>query len=205
MARFRGHRAGLPLSWLTRAIFSGGQAQSVGLQHIWSALLIVDLELVLLAVVCGALDALTAVVLSRVRATRQELTSWRERGGAANTIRKYLVASFVLLAGIVVAYNGWLVAQGVDVVAHTRALVRSVDSEMRAALARSLGTLVLAMAGVVIASRLIRRLLRSAERALKRWDRISKNNRSLEKFFRGRSAPRFFSSSASISSSRSES
>ena len=164
-------------------VAQAGQAQSAGLQHISSALLIVGLELVFLAVVCGVLYALAAMVLSRVRATRQELTSWS--AAAANTIRKYLVASFVLLAGIVVAYNGWLVAQGVDVAAHTRALVRSVDSEMRAALARSLGTLVLAMAGVVIASRLIRRLLRSAERALNRWDRISKNNRSLAKFFRG--------------------
>jgi small conductance mechanosensitive channel len=163
-------------------VAQSGQA-SVGFQQISSTLLIVGLELLVLAVGLAALDALVRMALSWLRARRREVSAWDRV--AARTIRTYLLITFSVLAAVVIAYNGWLLAQGVDAWTHTLTLARNFEGEARRAFGRALLTLVIAAASLVIASRIMRRLLRSLERALNRWDRVARNNRSLSTSFRG--------------------
>jgi moderate conductance mechanosensitive channel len=60
---------------------------------------------------------------------------------------------------------------------------RSITANTWTALALAFGKLAVTILGVLIATRIFRRLLRSAERAVNRWDQLADNDRSLAALF----------------------
>jgi moderate conductance mechanosensitive channel len=151
---------------------------SFDFQRILSGFVVVGVEIALVALVCAALYAVTTAVISRAATMRGgQPATWSAR--AKTRARTLLLASsFLLLAGLLL-YNGWLIAHGVDVGTYTIALIRSVDAAAWWAIGVAVVKLAIAVGGLVIATRLLRRLLRSAERAINRWDHIKSNNQSV--------------------------
>jgi small conductance mechanosensitive channel len=99
--------------------------------------------------------------------------------------RRVLLAAFFLLLVGILGFNGWLLAKGRDVQAYTVGLITSITVETQIAIAFALLKLALAVAGLTVAARLLRRLLASAEGAVNRWDQLKSNNESLSRLFRG--------------------
>lgn len=95
-----------------------------------------------------------------------------------------IAVSFLLIAGII-AFNAWLIARGIDVKAYTLGLVTSIDGETKASIAIAFGKLVAGIVLMIVATRLLRRILAWAERAVDRWDEIKSNNLSLTRLFKG--------------------
>lgn len=158
-------------------------AFSFDLQRTLSGLTVAGTELVLLALVCCALYALAIFILSRMVAQNESLAKWTAT--AKIKARNLLRTGFLLLAIGILAFNGWLIARGLDAKSHTIALLRSINAEWRMAIGMALGKLALSAIGLVIATRLMRRLLQSAERAINRWDRLAGNDQSLAMLFTG--------------------
>jgi len=150
---------------------------------IYSGLLIIVLEIGVVALVCGVLYLLTAAALSRISARRPGLTNWASL--ARRRARNILIGLSVLLGLVILGYNGWLMSRGVDAKLHTAALIESIDRGTWIALALACAKLTLSAIGLVIASRLLRRVLHAAERAINQWDRVNTNNASLRAFFGG--------------------
>ncbi len=157
---------------------------SFGFQHLLSGILVIGVEVGLAALVCGTLYGVTRLILSRALATSSApLETWGAT--ATRRARKRLLAGFFLLVAAVLVYNGWLMVRGLDARAHTAALIRSVEPETRMAIGIAVGQLGLSVVGLLLAIRLLRRLLRSAERAINRWDQLRSNDKSLASLFTG--------------------
>ena len=156
---------------------------SFDFQRVLSGFVVVGVEIALVALVCAALYAVTTAVISRAATMRGgEPATWSAAKARARTL--LLASSFLLLAGLLL-YNGWLIAHGVAVGTHTVALIRSVDAAAWWAIGVAVVKLAIAVGGLVIATRLLRRLLRSAERSINRWDHIKSNNQSVAAFVTG--------------------
>jgi moderate conductance mechanosensitive channel len=153
-------------------------------QHIVSALLVVGVELAAIALVVGTLYFLTTRLLLRLGSRRESASSeWRSVAKAkARTI--LLVAAF-LLAAAVLAFNGWLLARGIDARTHSVARFGSITAERWTAIAVALGKLLMAAAALFLGTRLMRRLLRYAEQALHRWHQPTALDHSVAKLFSG--------------------
>jgi moderate conductance mechanosensitive channel len=151
---------------------------SFDLQRILSGFVVIGVEIALLAFICAALYFATTAAISRAATVRGGApATWSARAKAR--ARTLLLASFFLLVAGLLLYNGWLIARGVDVGTHTVALIRSIDAGTWWAIGVALAKLAIAVGGLVIATRLLRRLLRSAERAINRWDQNKSNDQSL--------------------------
>ncbi len=150
---------------------------------IYSALWTSGIEIGAAGLICGVLYATVAAVLSRVAASRSALATWTSI--VQRRTRNALLTAFVVLVVGIVAYNAWLAYKGVDAGVHTTSLLTSIDSSVWIAFALALVKLTLASIGVVIGTRVVRRLLHRAEAAINHWDRISSNNSSLRALFRG--------------------
>jgi small-conductance mechanosensitive channel len=157
---------------------------TLDLQRILSALLVVGLELALALLVCAVLYVITKLILSRVVAPRSNtLAAW----SAAAQIRArkvLLVLTFGLVAGALL-FNGLLLARGLDPRAYTTSLLASITVAAQIAIAIAVGKIVLASAALIAATRLIRRVIASAEAAINRWDQLKSNDESLARLFLG--------------------
>ena len=154
------------------------------IQLVLSGLLVIGVEIGAVLLVFGTLYFMIAMLLSRVVSARSESLAVWSRSAKA-TVRKVLLAlSFLLVAGVL-AFNGWLMWRGLDVRSHTISLITSVSRETKIAIAIAFGKLIAASIAMIIATRLLRRLLAWAEVAIDRWDQIKTNNESLARLFRG--------------------
>jgi len=152
--------------------------------HIVSALVVSGLELILALLICGAIYVVTRLILSRVLAPRSpSLAAWS--AAAQIKARNALIAAFCAILAGVLAFNGWLLTRGVDVRDYTVGAITSITVETQIAIAIAIAKLVLASAGLVIAARLLRRGIASAEDAINRWDQLKSNNESLARLFGG--------------------
>jgi moderate conductance mechanosensitive channel len=162
----------------------GVESASFDLQRGALALFAIVVEIALLAIACAAIYALATMVLSRAaKLHRDHARTWAARVKART--RQALTLAFVTLAAALLAYNGWLLARGLDVWTYTEALIGSVNPETWLAIIVALGKLALAVVGLIVGARFLRRGLRSAERALNRWDQTKKNNQSLAALIKG--------------------
>ncbi len=151
-------------------------------QRALPALVVVSIELLVVAIVCAALYGLTLFLLRTV-AARMGRPEW---GNVARVKARNVLLVIVLgMVTGVVAYNGWLLARGVDVRAHTTAVIQSVTVSTWQLFGTALVQLVLASAAFLIVTRLLRRGFRSLERRVNRWDQLRDNNQSLVTFFNG--------------------
>jgi small-conductance mechanosensitive channel len=152
------------------------------LQRALSALVVVSIELLVVAIVCAALYGLTLLLLRTIPAR----TGRPEWGSLAKVkARNVLLVVVLALVTGVVAYNGWLVSRGVDVRAHTITLVQSLTVSTWRLFGMALARLALATVGFMVITRLLRRAFRSLERRVNRWDQLKDNNKSLAILFNG--------------------
>jgi moderate conductance mechanosensitive channel len=161
----------------------GSQLNSFDPPHILSGLFVIGMEIGLVALVCGAVYAVARLILARTPARNGALAGWRV--AALRRARRLALAAFLVAVAGLLAYNGWLIARGVDVRGHTANLVRSVDANARMAFGIALAKLAVAVVGLVLVLRLVRRLLQSAQRAVNRWDQLKANDKSLAALFSG--------------------
>jgi moderate conductance mechanosensitive channel len=150
------------------------------LQAIGQTPVVIGLELALVLVAAWALYAVATRALRRAGRTG----SFAETTRALQLrVRNGLIATSLLLALLILGYNGWLLSRGIDVAAHTAVLATSISSEMWIRFAVRLGTLVAAVLGFLSASRIVSRLLASVEAAIDRSDHVKDSNKSLNALF----------------------
>jgi moderate conductance mechanosensitive channel len=152
------------------------------LQQILTALVVIALELLVVALVCGLLYG-GVMILVRTIAARMKRQEWQRI--VTVKARNLLLVLCLALAAVVIIYNGWLLARGVDVRARTTTLIRSVTPDMWIAAGMALAKLALAVAGIIVVTRLLRRLAGALEKRINRWDHLRDNNKSLAALFRG--------------------
>jgi len=106
---------------------------------------------------------------------------------AAARLKIWTVLLVVFVAYLVglLAYNGWLLAKGSDPWSHPLGLIRSITVETQIAIAIAVAKLAVAMAGLFVAARVLRRLLAVGERRINRWDQLASDNESLARLFKG--------------------
>ncbi len=144
-------------------------------QPIARAIVVVAVELGIIALVFGA----AYVALNRIR--ERVATA----GASWSSARNILLATFVLLSLCVVAYNIWLITQGIDAPQYTSGLLLSMTLETWRTLAVALGKLGLAVVAFVVARRVIRGVLRSVQSGISRRHRLSDADKNLGQLFEG--------------------
>jgi small conductance mechanosensitive channel len=159
-------------------------AASFDPQLILSALIVAIAEIALVVLAGGVLHAVATLILSRGVAPRSPgLAAWSTRARIRS--RQILLAGGLgIIAGALV-FNGWLLARGLDSRTYTLDLLGSITAETYLAIALAMVKLLAAAGGLVVASRLLRRLIARTERAINRWDQIASNNESLAQLFKG--------------------
>lgn len=159
-------------------------AAMTDLQPTLSALLVIGIELGLVALLFGVLYTLVRRIVGRPALPRTgNVSAWLS--AAQVKARNLLLALSFGAAIAVLLYNGWLLAQGVDVRAHTTALLQSITIDTWKVAGTVLAKLALAIAAAWIATRVLRRATRAAEHGINRWDQLKDNNKSLAALFRG--------------------
>jgi small conductance mechanosensitive channel len=152
------------------------------LQRILSSLIVIAVEIAAVALACVALYALLLLV---IRAVPKSVGRPRWHGLVNVRARKIVLSLCLALITGVLCANGYLLARGLDVYEYTMHLVRSITAGTWIALALALGKLALTILVVFVATRTLRRLLRSAEQTLNRRDRLGDNSQSLTALFAG--------------------
>ena len=99
--------------------------------------------------------------------------------------RVMFAVSGLALALAAVAYNGWLLARGVDPADHTIGLLTTVGKDFWIQFAIVLAKLAAAAVAVLIGSRILRAALNELEARLNRWDSVRENDRSIGILFAG--------------------
>jgi small conductance mechanosensitive channel len=150
------------------------------LARILAALTVIAIELVIVAAMCTGLYWITMTVL-RAAPIPTNRPGWREVGKLR--ARYILLATAVALGAGVLGANGYLLVRGVDVSRYTADLAGSITPDAWIVLARALGKLALAILGLLVVSRLVRRPLRAVERLLNRWHLLGDSGRSLDRLF----------------------
>lgn len=161
-------------------------AVEFNLQRVLSGLGIIAAELGLAALICITVYWFVALIVSRTvthHSRSRAAPAWLS--AAKLRARRLLLVGFLAFAAIVLAYNGWLISRGLDAKDHTLAQIMSLDGEMRMTILVAFARLALSIIGLVIATRILRSLLRVAEDTINRWDRLATNNQSLAALFRG--------------------
>jgi moderate conductance mechanosensitive channel len=150
-------------------------------QALLRALVVVALELGTSALVFGATYVAMIRILQRA-AVRAWFSADQGRRPAARA-RNILLVTFVMLAAGIVGYNAWLVAGGIDVPRHTAEILRLLTVEVWRALGVALGKVGLAALGLLVATRVLRRVLGGLHSGMTRHHRLSDKGKRLEKLF----------------------
>jgi small conductance mechanosensitive channel len=98
-------------------------------------------------------------------------------------LRTVLLITFFLLMVGILGYNAWLITRGIDAPRHTADLVRSVTVETWRALVVALGKLGLAALGLLVAIRVVRRVLRGFHTFIGGRDQFRDKDKILERLF----------------------
>lgn len=149
-----------------------------------SALTVVGVELVLTALLGWSVYSVLVLIALRPTFLRTRApASWSRV--ARVKIRHFLFALSLALAFVVLLYNGWLLALGVDAREHTVGLLRAITVDTWKAIGLAVGKLALAVIAMLLVSRAMRRIMRALEGGINRWDQLKDNNKSLATLFGG--------------------
>jgi len=135
-----------------------------------ATMVIVLLELAGTAVVVAALYAMASRFLRTAAPTPEGRT------GVSWTVRRLLLAVWALSGVGIVGYNGWLIARDVNVPEYTTRLLRSATVETWEAHAVTFGELGLAAFGLIVGTRILRRLLQALQTSLSQRHRLDARN-----------------------------
>jgi moderate conductance mechanosensitive channel len=159
-----------------------GQApvEPLSLARILAALPVIAIELAGVALLCGGLHVLTLLLL-RAAPIPAERSEWRD---LAKLRTRHILFSLLLamVSGVLLA-NGYLLARNVDVPRYTADLIRSITPATWMALVRALAKLAVAIVGLLIGIRVLRRLLRATERKLNQREQPGERQDGLGTFF----------------------
>jgi small conductance mechanosensitive channel len=146
------------------------------------AIPVVAAELLALTLLAISLYLLAARIVRALPWLAERASSER----MTTVVRSRLSAGWALVALLILGYNAWLVARGVDVREHTlRLLAELARPEVLQSVSVVAGKLLLGAIAVVLLARLARLLLAHAEAAINRWDGIRDNDKSLSALFAG--------------------
>jgi small-conductance mechanosensitive channel len=159
---------------------SAGGWLAIDLERLSANLVVIGLELVVVAFVCGIFYAALKAILSRL-GTGKGVQGWRST--ARLKAHRFLLVGFLLIVTVLVAYNGWVMTRGVDLRTHTVSLLRALDAEWRVTIAMAVGRLLLTAIALVVATGLFHRLMRSTERAVFRSGLFGAENASVMALF----------------------
>ena len=150
--------------------------------RIFSALPVVLIELAAVVAFCGALYGVLILLLraAPIPAGRPE---WRDLTRLRT--RHVLFSLLLALVAGVLSVNGYLLARGVDVPRYTADLIRSITEDSWIVLTRAIAKLAIAVAGLLLAIRVFRWLLRASERRLTRREPAGERQESLSTLFTG--------------------
>jgi small conductance mechanosensitive channel len=147
------------------------------------AVLTALVELAIVAVLCGAL-VLVLTALSRRLAATSQLAMATIAPLAVAKSRRLIVGLSGLVAAVILIYNGWLAAHGIDARAQTMAGLRAILEDGGRALGRMVSQLALLAIVLVVAVQLVRIVLRSVEHLIDRVDQHD-DRQMLAKAFAG--------------------
>ena len=147
------------------------------------ALLVVAVELGVAALVCVAAYAALRRTLRRTAAGRAWSSIADERDAAIKRARNVLLATFVLAALGVLAFNGSLLARGVDVAQYTSELLLSLTVDIWRALAVALGEVGLAIVAFLVLIRVVRQILHRAHAGMNRRRLFGEADANLSQWF----------------------
>src|SRR5262249_20240938 len=102
---------------------------------------------------------------------------------ARGKTRRALLTTYVLLAVAVFGYNAWLLARGGNLWAHAARLGRSIARETGQRVGNNFLTPAVAIAALIVAAMLVRRVRRAGERVVMDSDWLKDRNRSLPVLF----------------------
>ena len=156
-------------------------AHIFSLQRVYAALIVASIELAAALLVCLAMYGLALIAIHATPARIAAVPDWRRT--VMTQARRLLLTCCVVSLVVVLAYNGWLVTRGVDVQEHSADLARSIAPDNWAGLANSVAKLGAAVIGLLLASSVMRRGLRAAERTLSGWGWLKDSDRSLPALF----------------------
>jgi moderate conductance mechanosensitive channel len=133
-----------------------------------------------LSVVALEIDGVMLLLL-RAAPIPANRPAWRD---IANLRTRHIVFSLLLamVTGILCA-NGYLLVRGVDVPRYTTDLIRSITAETWIALRNALAKLAVAILVLLVAIRVVRRVLHAAERALRQPESTREREASLSALF----------------------
>jgi len=146
-----------------------------------SAAAVVGVELAAVTLVCGGLHVL-ALFLLRAVPMSSSTAEWHRM--AKSKIKGLLIVSFVVVALVVIASNGYLVVRGLDPKEETQTLIRSIPPRIWNAIGTGLVKLTLVSGAFLVVIRLLRRSLRRIERSVDRWDPVRDDDQNLASLFR---------------------
>jgi len=147
------------------------------------ALLVVAVELGVAALVCVAAYAALRRTLRRTAAGRAWSSIADERDAAIKRARNVLLATFVLVALGVLAFNGSLLARGVDVAQYTSELLLSLTVDIWRALAVAFGEVGLALVAFLVLIRVVRQILHHAHAGMSRRRLFGEADANLAQWF----------------------
>jgi small conductance mechanosensitive channel len=140
------------------------------------------IELILLGAAWLGLNALLILLSRRATAARAEVVGTLGRR-ATGKIRRLLFVGTLVLALVVIAYNAWLFARGVDARVRTLDVLRTITVDH----AQWIGLRLLEVAGVfiglAIGSRVIRWVLREIEHVIRDWVPVEDEHHTMPKVF----------------------
>lgn len=142
-----------------------------------SRVLIIGLEFSLVLIAVTSVFWITSLLMSRVGVSR--------KARAMGKLKMVLIVAAFLLLALIVAFNAWLIATGRDVRSYTLGALTSISAETKSGIAIASGKLLIGILLLLVTTRLLRRFLAWAQRAVDRWDQISTNDRSLASLFAG--------------------
>jgi hypothetical protein len=155
----------------------------VNLQGVLSTLVAASVELALVLSAAIIVYAIVGRALGRVEGRSSALADSSRQ--VKSRVRNALIVTCVLLAAAILAYNGWLVAHGIDAWTQTLGLLAAIGSDIWIRVAIALAELIAAALAFLIAVRLVRRGLGRVERAVVGWDGLRDHDESVTAAFVG--------------------
>ncbi len=147
-----------------------------------AAILTAATELIVVAALFGGLLALLALFSRTTTAGRDDVVGMLGRR-ATRRLRRLVITTGLLAVVVVLCYNGWLLAIGLDARAHTTGILRSITAEYARTLAIGLAKIALLAVALVIATRLVRRVLREVEDLVAQFSPFDDEHGALPRVF----------------------
>jgi moderate conductance mechanosensitive channel len=157
---------------------------TVRIQAVVATLAVVGAELALAIGIAKLLDSLVAQALGRVAAGRRETLAESSRRLRLR-LRTAIGIATLAVSALIVSYNGWLAARGVNAWARTSEILATVGRDVWLRAGTALAKVIAAALIMLTIVFIVRRGVSALERALRRSERIASHDQALHASFIG--------------------